>query len=86
MPFHFMAMMMTGHEFSEDPENEQINPWSEHNPMVLDKMMMNVCNKWAIDLGRRECQQDKDVVDGPTKYEARKVNMRFYEPFLRSIE
>ena len=41
MPY-FMALMMTGPEFSEDPENEQINPLPERNPMPLDKMMMNM--------------------------------------------
>ena len=39
---YFIALMITGFEFSEDPENEQINPWPKSNPMVLDKMMMNV--------------------------------------------
>ncbi len=81
-----MALMMTGPEFSEDLENEQINPWPKGNPMALHKMMMNVWNKWAIDLGRREGQRDKDVANRPTKYKARKVSMRFYEPFLRKIE
>lgn len=76
-----MALMMTGPEFSEDPKNEQINPWPERNPMALDKMMMNVWNKWAIDLGRREGQRNRDVADRPTKYEARKVSMTFYESF-----
>ena len=53
MPY-LMAFMITGPEFSEDPENEQINPWPECNPIALDKIMMNVWNKKAIDLGRRE--------------------------------
>ena len=83
---YLMALMMTGPEFSEDLENEQINPWPEGNPMALDKIMMNVWNKWAIDLGRRGGQRDKDVANRPTKYEARKVSMRFYEPFLRKME
>ncbi len=81
-----MALTITGLEFSEDLENEQINPWPECNPMALNKIMMNVWNKWAIDLGRREGQRDKDVADRLTKYEERKVSMRFYELFLRSIE
>ena len=51
---YLMALMMTGSEFFEDPENEQINPWPKCNPMAQDKMMMNVQNKWAINLGRRE--------------------------------
>ncbi len=77
MPY-LMALMMTGPEFFEDPENEQIYPWPERNPIALDKMRMNMWNKWAIDLGRREGQWDKDIADRPTKYEARKVSMRFY--------
>ncbi len=81
-----MSLMMTGPEFSEDAENEQINTWPERNPIALDKIMMNLWNKWAINLERREGQRDKDVADRLTKYEARRVSMRFYEPFLRSIE
>ncbi len=53
---YLMALMMTGTKFSEDPENEQINPWPERNPMALDKMRMNVWNKCAIDLERKESQ------------------------------
>ena len=83
MPY-FIALMMTGPEFSEDPENEQINPWPERNPMTLDKMMMNVWNKWVIDLGRKEGQWDKDVAERTTKFEAQKVSMRLSEPYLRS--
>ncbi len=41
MPY-FTALMITGREVSEDPENEPINPWPERNPMALDTMMMNV--------------------------------------------
>ncbi len=73
MPY-LTALMMTGQEVSEDPENELINPWPERNPMVLDRMMMNVWMKWAIDLGRGEGQLDEDVGPRPTKYEARQVN------------
>lgn len=53
MPY-LIALMMTGPKFFEDLENEQINPWPERNPMVLNKMMMNMENKWAINLGCRE--------------------------------
>ncbi len=42
---YLMSLMMTGPEFSEDPENEQINSWPERNSMALDKMMMNMWNK-----------------------------------------
>ncbi len=66
--------MMTGPEALEDPENEPINPWPERNPMALDRMMMNVWTKWAIDLGHRESQSDEDVGPRPTKYKARQEN------------
>ena len=42
-------------------------------------------DKWAIDFGHREGQWNKDVTDRLTKFEARKVSIRLYEPFLKSI-
>ncbi len=66
--------MMTGPEVSEDRENEPINPWPERNSMALDRMMINVWTKWAIDLRRGEGQPDEDVGSRSTKYEARQVN------------
>ncbi len=39
---YLIALMMTGPEVLEDPENESINPWPERNPMALDRMMMNM--------------------------------------------
>ena len=39
---YLTAMMMTGFEFSEDLEKDQINPWPKQNPMVLDKMIINM--------------------------------------------
>lgn len=75
MPY-LMALMMAGPKFSEDPENEQISPWPERNSMALDRTMVEVWNKWAIELGRREGRRDRDVADRPTKYEARKVSTR----------
>ena len=80
-----MILMMTGSNFFEDPESEQINFWLKLNPMALDKMMMNVWNKWAIDLGYREGQWNKDVADRPTKFEAQKMSIRLYKHFLGSI-
>ena len=53
MPY-LVALMMTGPKFSEDPENNQINQWPERNLMALDRTMVEVWNKWAIELGRRE--------------------------------
>ncbi len=73
MPY-LTALMMTGPEVSEDSENEPINLWPERNPITLDRMMMNVWTKWAIDLERGEGQPDEDVGPRPTKYEARQVN------------
>ena len=83
MPY-LMVLMITGLKFSENPENEQINLWPERNLIVLDKMMMNVWNKWAIDLGRKESQWDKNVANRPIKFEAQQVSIRLYQPFLRS--
>ncbi len=34
--------MMTDPEVLEYPENTLINLWPERNPMILDRMMMNV--------------------------------------------
>lgn len=73
MPY-LVALMMTGPEFSEDPENDQINPWPERNPMALDRTMVEVWNKWAIELGRREGRRDRDVAERPNGFEARRVS------------
>ncbi len=66
--------MMTGPEVSEDPENKLINPWPERNPTALDRMMMNMWTKWAINLGREEGQPDEDIGPRPITYEACQVN------------
>ncbi len=42
--------------------------------MALDRMMMNMWTKWAIDLGHGEGQPDEHIGPRPTKYEARQVN------------
>ncbi len=73
MPY-LTALMMTGPEVLEDPKNEWINFWPKRNPMALDRRMMNVWTKWAIDLGRGEGQPDEDIGPSSTKYEARQVN------------
>ncbi len=70
MPY-LTALMMTSLEVSEDSKNEPINLWPERKPMVLDRMVMNLWTKWAIDLGRGEGQSDENVGPRPTKYEAR---------------
>ena len=74
MPY-LVALMMTGPEFSEDPENDQINPWPERNPMALDKTMVEVWNKWVIKLGRRKGQRDRDVAERPNRVEACRVSI-----------
>ncbi len=76
--------MMTGPEVSEDPENKPINPWPERNPMALDRMIMNVWMKWAINLGREESQLDEDVGLKPTKYEARQMNRIFLDEYNKA--
>lgn len=60
--------MMTGLEILEYPKNELINFWLECNPMTLNRMMLNVWMKWAIDLRRKKGQPDEDVDLRPTKY------------------
>lgn len=43
--------------------------------MVLDKMMMEVWNKWAIKFGHREGQRDRDITDRPTGFEVHRINI-----------
>ena len=71
---YLMALIMTGPEFSEDPKNDQINSWPERNPMALDRTMVEVSNKWAIKLWRREGRRNQDVAERPNGFEARKVS------------
>ncbi len=80
MPY-LTVLMITGPEVSEDPENESINAWPERNLMALDRMMMNVWTKQAIDLGRGEGQPDEDVSPRLTKYEARQVNRISFDEY-----
>lgn len=40
-----ITLIITGLEVLEDPINKQINPWSEHNSILLDRMMMNMWTK-----------------------------------------
>lgn len=42
---YFIVLMMTGPEFSEDPENNKINLWPECKLMLLDKIMVDVWDK-----------------------------------------
>lgn len=55
---YLVALMIIGIEFLEDPENNLINPWPEGNTIVLDKIIMEVWNKWALKLGYRKNQWD----------------------------
>ena len=71
---YLVTLIMTGPEFSKDLENNQINLWPERNPMAFDKRMVEVWNKWVIELGRREGQRDRDVADGPIGFEACRVS------------
>ena len=64
--------MMTGPEFLEDSKNDQINPWPERNPIVLDRTMVEISNKYEIELRCKEGQQDQDVADRSTGFEALK--------------
>lgn len=71
---HFIALIITGPKILEDPENNQTNLWFKRNPIVLNRIMLNVWSKQMIDLRSRKTQQDKDVGFRPTNYKARKVN------------
>lgn len=48
------ALMMTSFKFSEDLANNQINLWLEYNLMTLNKTMVEVWNKKAIELGYKK--------------------------------
>ena len=39
---YLIVFMMTGPEILDDLENKQINLWPECNPIVLDRMIINV--------------------------------------------
>lgn len=39
---YFMALMMTGPEFSENSKKDQINIWLECNSMTLDRIIVEV--------------------------------------------
>lgn len=41
MPY-FIALNMNGLKFLEDSENNQINLWSKHNSITLDRMIMEI--------------------------------------------
>ena len=42
---YLTTLMMTGLEVLEDQKNKQINFWPECNPIVLDRMIMNLWTK-----------------------------------------
>lgn len=42
---YLMTLVMIGPEFFEDPKNKQITFWPKRNQIILDKMMMKMCNK-----------------------------------------
>ncbi len=71
---YLKVLMMTGPEVLEDPKNEPINLWPKRNPIALDRMIMNMWMKWAIDPGRGEGQLDENIGPRPTKYKTRQVN------------
>ena len=51
---HLMILIMIGLKFFKDQNNNQINPWAKYNSIRLDKMMINMWNKCALDLRQRE--------------------------------
>lgn len=36
------ALMLTSLDISEDPKNELMNPWPEHNSIALNRMIINI--------------------------------------------
>lgn len=79
---YLVRLMMTGPEFLEDLKNNQINLQPEHNPMALDKTMMDIWNKQALELRRREDQWEQDVADRLTRFEAYRVSISSYRYFI----
>lgn len=57
MPYLIMLIMISP-EFSKDLENNYINLWPKRNSIILDRMMMEVYNKWVLELEYKKGQQD----------------------------
>lgn len=57
-----------------DPKNNKINLWPERNPMIWNRIMLNVQTKQAIDFGYKQSQQDEDDDSRLTNYEACQIN------------
>lgn len=53
---YLRIVMINDHKSFKNPENEQIKSWPKRNSITLYKMMINIWNKWEIDLGYREDQ------------------------------
>lgn len=75
---YFTALMMTGPEVLEDPKKNQINLQPEHNPMALNRIILNVLTKLAIDFGGKKNQQDENIDFRLIKYKACHVNKIFH--------
>lgn len=75
MPY-FITPLMTSPKISKNLENKQINLWPKCNLMALNRIMIEMYNKWDIKLERREDQPHQDVVNGSKNYKAYKVNTR----------
>lgn len=75
MPY-FITLLMTGPKISKNLVNKQINLWPKCNLIALNRIMIEMQNKWNIKIELREGQQDQDVVNRSTNYKAYKVNTR----------
>lgn len=65
---YLIILIIISPKFSKNTKNEQISPWPKRNLIALSKMMMNIQNKWAIDLGHKKGQQNKNVINKSIKY------------------
>lgn len=55
-----------------------MNPQPKYNPIVLDKIMMNIWIKWAMDFKYKKSQQDRNIANKLTKYKVQKMSITFF--------
>lgn len=78
--FYLVVLIMIGSDFIGDLKNNQINPWSKRNYMILNHMMMEV---WAIEFGHQKSQQNRNIADKLTKFEAYRIVLDFTDIIYR---
>ena len=72
-------LMIIGSKVLEEQENKPINLWPGYNLMTLNKMIINVYIKWAIDLKYGKSRLDKNIGFRFTKNEACQVNKIYFD-------